>query len=80
MKIQTPATRTCPECDQFGLEVTDDPNTYECQVCGSIWARLRPLNDGTGRMILMPPKLKKLLEGLEKTPGKKTKPPRSRKT
>lgn len=62
MKIQVPASRTCPECEEFGLEVTEDPNIYECQVCGSIWQRLKPINDGTGKMISMPKKLKEFLK------------------
>jgi len=54
--------RPCPECSRWGLLVTEDVNTYECRVCGSIWKRLKPLNDGTGEMINMPRKLKKLLD------------------
>ena len=62
MKISAPATRYCPECDDFGLEVTENLNVYECQICGSIWQRLKPLNDGD-KMINLPKKLKKLLKG-----------------
>lgn len=62
IEIEAPATRYCPECDNFGLEVTEDANIYECKICGSIWKRLRPVNDGNGNMINMPEKLKKLLE------------------
>ena len=54
-------TRTCPECEEFGLEVTEDCNIYECKICGSIWQRLKPINDGTGRMIHVPEKLNDLL-------------------
>ena len=54
--------RYCPECDDWGLEITGDVNVYECNICGSIWKRLKPLNDGTGNMINMPEKLKKLLK------------------
>ena len=61
MEIIFPSARTCPECEEFGLKVTEDVNKYECQICGSIWERLKPINDGTGRMIGMPSKLKKLL-------------------
>ena len=37
-------------------------NKYECKICGSIWKRLEPINDGHGNMVNMPAKLKKLLE------------------
>jgi hypothetical protein len=58
-----PLARYCPECDDWGLIVTaEDPNLYECEICGSIWRRLKPLNDGTGKMVNMPNKLKRLLE------------------
>ena len=57
-----PYARYCPECDDWGLEITEDPNTYECNICGSIWRRLKPLNDGMGNMIDMPEKLKKLIK------------------
>jgi len=57
-----PFVRYCPECDDWGLEVTEDVNVYECNICGSIWKRLKPLNDGTGNMINMPKKLKKLIK------------------
>lgn len=54
--------RPCPECGNgMGLLVTEDVNTYECQVCGSVWKRLKPVNDGTGKMVNMPGKLKKVL-------------------
>ena len=62
MKLHFLPTRTCPECEQFGLDITKDVNTYECVVCGSLWKRLRPINDGTGKMINMPKKMKKLLK------------------
>ena len=57
-----PFVRYCPECDDLGLEVTEDVNVYECNICGSIWKRLKPLNDGVGNMINMPKKLKKLIK------------------
>jgi len=57
-----PLARYCPECDDWGLIVTEDPNIYECEICGSIWKRLKPLNDGFGNMTDMPEKLKKLIE------------------
>ena len=57
-----PFVRYCPECDDWGLIVTGDVNVYECEICGSIWKRLKPINDGTGNMINMPKKLKKLLK------------------
>lgn len=56
-----PLSRTCPECNIGELEVTGDLNIYECGTCGSIWKRLKPLNDGTGNMINLPEKLKRLL-------------------
>ena len=56
-------TRYCPECDDYGLEINaEDINTYECVICGSIWKRLRPINDGAGNMINMPKKLKNILK------------------
>lgn len=64
-RLHVPASRTCPECSQFGLEVMENPNKYECQICGSVWQRLRPINDGTGRMMKMPAKLKQLLKESE---------------
>ena len=57
-----PFVRYCPECDDWGLEVTENVNIYECNICGSIWQRLKPLNDGTGEMINIPEKLKRLLK------------------
>ena len=57
-----PFVRYCPECDDWGLEVTGEVNVYECNICGSIWKRLKPINDGTGNMINMPKKLKRLLK------------------
>ena len=61
--MKVPATRYCPECDCFGLEISaGDINTYECKICGSIWKRLKPINNGTGKMINLPKKLKKLLK------------------
>ncbi len=55
-------TRTCPECEEFGLEITEDCNIYECKICGSVWQRLKPLNDGLGNMTDMPDRLKSLLK------------------
>ena len=60
--MEVPAIRYCPECEEFGLEVSEDVNVYECKICGSVWQRLRPINDGKGNMLDMPKKLKKLLE------------------
>lgn len=60
MKLHVPATRTCPECEELGLEVNgDDENIFECQICGSIWQRLIPLKKD-GKMTKIPNKLKKL--------------------
>ncbi len=70
MKLSSPATRYCPECDNFGLEVTENVNIYKCKACDSIWQRLRPLNDGFGNMINMPKNLKKLFPSLDAA-GKK---------
>ena len=58
-----PFVRYCPECDGWGLKVSEDVNVYECNICGSVWRRLKPLNDGIGNMINMPKKLKKLIRG-----------------
>jgi len=55
-------TRYCSECGYFGLEITEDLNTYECEVCGSVWKRLKPRNNGK-KMVGMPKKLKKLFVG-----------------
>jgi len=54
--------RCCPECNGWGLIVTEDVNVYECDICGAIWKRLKPLNDGKGNMINIPEKLKKLIK------------------
>lgn len=62
MKISVPATRTCPECEQYGLEITKNENVFECQICGSIWQRLRPIKKD-GKMIKMPNKLKEFIKG-----------------
>ncbi len=64
MKLSTPATRFCPECNEFGLEITENLNIYECKICGSVWRRLRPINVN-GKMVDMPDKLKKLFPSLE---------------
>jgi len=62
MKISTPATRTCPECEQYGLEITEDENIFECQICGSIWQRLKPIKKD-GKITNIPNKLKEFLKG-----------------
>ena len=62
MKITVPATRTCPECENFGLEISENNNIYKCQICCSIWQRLKPIMDNTGKMVNLPNKLKKLLK------------------
>ena len=62
MKLHVPATRTCPECETFGLEVSEDENMFECQTCGSIWQRLAPIKKN-GKMTKLPKKLKKLCKG-----------------
>ena len=54
--------RHCPECDNQGLEVTEDVNIYECNMCGSVWKRLKPLNNGSGKMVNIPEKLKEFLK------------------
>ncbi|MEK6883874.1 MAG: hypothetical protein AABY22_29865 [Nanoarchaeota archaeon] len=61
IKLSVPATRYCPECDRFGLEITEDLDKYECKICGSIWRRIKPINLD-GKMVDMPDKLKKLLK------------------
>ncbi len=60
-KIFLGATRTCPECEQPELEISADPNTFECNFCGAIWLRIKPTITKDGRMINLPPKLKQLL-------------------
>jgi hypothetical protein len=55
-------TRTCPECEEPELEITADPNVFECNSCGAIWHRIQPTATETGRMINLPAKLKKLLK------------------
>ncbi len=55
-------TRTCPECEEPELEVTADPNTFECNYCGAIWFRKKPTKLENGKMTNMPVKLKKLLK------------------
>ncbi|MBI4895644.1 MAG: hypothetical protein HY831_04080 [Candidatus Aenigmarchaeota archaeon] len=62
MKITFESTRTCPECEQFGLEVSGDENIFNCQICDSTWQRLRPINKN-GKMINIPKKLRQLLKG-----------------
>jgi ribosomal protein L37AE/L43A len=54
-------TRTCPECEEPELEITADPNIFECNFCGAIWHRLKPTATENGRIINKPDKLKKLL-------------------
>lgn len=54
-------TRTCPECEEPGLEITEDQNIFECNHCGAIWKRLKPIATEKG-MTNMPEKLKRLLQ------------------
>lgn len=62
MKLHVPVSRTCPECEEFGLEVSEDENIFECQICGSIWQRLIPVKQN-GKMTKIPRKLKEFLKG-----------------
>lgn len=55
-------TRTCPECEEPELEITEDDNTFECNHCGAIWKRIKPIKNRNGQMNNMPKKLKNLLE------------------
>jgi len=55
-------TRTCPECEEPELEITADPNIFECNFCGAHWRRLKPLALKNGKMIKIPKKLKELLK------------------
>ena len=55
-------TRTCPECEESELEVTEDPNIFECNFCGAVWHRLKPTKTNEGEMINVPDKLKELLK------------------
>jgi ribosomal protein L37AE/L43A len=54
-------TRTCPECEEPELEITADPNVFECNFCGSVWHRIKPTKTEEGQMTNMPKKLKELL-------------------
>lgn len=54
-------TRICPECKMIGLEISENENIFECQICGSIWQRLQPLCKD-GKITKMPKKLKLLIE------------------
>ena len=55
-------TRTCPECEQPELEITEDLNIFECNFCGSKWQRLEPFKKENGQMTKIPKKLKELLK------------------
>ena len=55
-------TRTCPECEEPELEITEDLNIFECNFCGSKWQRLEPLKSEDGEMTNMPEKLMQLLK------------------
>ena len=55
-------TRTCPECEEPELEITADPNVFECNFCGAKWRRLQPTMTKDGKMKNIPKKLKKLLK------------------
>ena len=61
LELHVAPSRTCPECEEFGLEVSEDENRFECQVCGSVWQRLLPIKKN-GKMIRMPQKLKEFLK------------------
>ncbi len=55
-------TRTCPECEEPELEITDDLNIFECNFCGAKWQRLAQIMQKNGEMYKIPEKLKKLLK------------------
>jgi len=61
-KISLGPTRTCPECEEPELEITADPNIFECNFCGAIWLRITPTMTKDGRMTNLPSKLKSLLK------------------
>jgi hypothetical protein len=61
-KIILGPTRTCPECEEPELEISADPNIFECNFCGSKWFRIQPTMTENGRMTNLPPKLKALLK------------------
>jgi len=55
-------TRTCPECETYNLEISaEDENVFECNYCGSIWQRLRPIKKN-GEITNIPKKLRKMLK------------------
>ncbi len=54
-------TRTCPECEEPELEISENENIFECNYCGAVWHRLKPTMKN-GRMSNLPDKLKKLLK------------------
>jgi len=54
-------TRTCPECEEETLEITDTLNIFECNFCGAKWQRIQPLMREDGTMTHLPQKLKRLL-------------------
>ena len=55
-------TRTCPECEENELEITGNPNIFECNYCGSKWERLEPFKKDNGEVTKIPEKLKRLLK------------------
>lgn len=55
-------TRTCPECEEPELEITKEPNIFECTFCGAKWHRLQPTMTSSGKMTRLPEKLKQLLK------------------
>jgi len=57
-KIIFGGTLTCPECETPNLEITEESNTFECNLCGSIWNRLSPTISNNGKMTNLPDKLK----------------------
>ncbi|MBS3125257.1 hypothetical protein J4211_03325 [Candidatus Woesearchaeota archaeon] len=54
--------RICPECENEELEITADLNTFECNLCGAVWKRIKPLMRADGKMMQLPVKLKSLLK------------------
>jgi hypothetical protein len=54
-------SRTCPECEEAELEITADPNLFECNFCGSQWRRIKPIATEDGKITNIPKKLQKLL-------------------
>ncbi|MFH1590459.1 MAG: hypothetical protein ABIC95_00885 [archaeon] len=55
-------TRTCPECEEAELEITENPNIFKCNFCGAQWQRLAPLATKNGKLRNIPKKLQALLK------------------